>query len=121
MNVPLQLTFRDIDASAAVEERVRAAVAKLERHYDRITACRVVVESPHRHHHKGRRYHVRIDLAVPGREIVVGHDPDASADHEDVYLAIRDAFAAALRQVEEHARRLRHQVKTHEPEPMPSP
>ena len=73
----------------------------------------VVVEAPHRHSHKGKMYHVRIDLSLPGREIVVGREPEQNHAHEDVYVAIRDAFNAAVRRLEDQTRKMRGDVKTH--------
>jgi ribosome-associated translation inhibitor RaiA/cold shock CspA family protein len=114
MQVPLQVTFRGIAPSDAVEADIRARAEKLEQFYDRITSNRVTVEAPHRHHHKGNLYRVCVDLTVPGGEIVVGRDPEEHHAHEDVYVAIRDAFDAARRQLEDHVRRGRGQVKSHE-------
>ena len=113
MKLPIEITFRDIPRSEAIETAVRAKAAKLEEFYDRIMSCRVVVESPHRHRHKGNIYHVRIDLTVPGKEMVIRRDPKEHSAHEDVYVAIRDAFDAAKRQLEDYARRQRGDVKTH--------
>lgn len=102
----VHLSFRDMEPSPAVEERVRERAARLERYYDRITACRVVIESPHHHHHKGQLYRVRIDLTVPEHSIIVdGHSADGS--HQDVYVAIRDAFDTARRELEDWVRRRR--------------
>ena len=115
MDLPLQITFRDMPPSAAIEARVREQAAEFEQFYDRIVSCRVVIETPHRHHHQGRLYGVRVDLSVPGREIVVGREPTQHHAHEDVYVAIRDAFDAAKRQLENHARRERGDTKRHEP------
>lgn len=117
MQIPVQITFRDIPGSAAVEDNIREHAAKLERFFDRVTRCRVVVEAPHRHHHQGKLYHVRVDLTVPGSELVVNREPHEHHAHEDVYVAIRDAFLAAGRQLEEFARKHRHHVKTHEEAP----
>jgi ribosomal subunit interface protein len=114
MQIPVQLSFRGIAHSDAVEASIRERAGNLEQFYDRITSCRVVVEKPHAHHRKGSLYHVRIDLTVPGREIVVGRDPAAHHAHEDVYVAIRDAFDAARRQLEDHVRKDRGDVKSHE-------
>jgi cold shock CspA family protein len=72
-----------------------------------------VVAAPHRHHRKGVRYNVRIDLTVPGREIVVNRDQQLDHAHEDVFVAIRDAFRAVRRRLEDHARRQRGDVKAH--------
>lgn len=107
MQLPLQVTFHNMDASESVEESVREHAAKLERYFDRITGCRVVIEAPHRHSHKGKLYQVRIDISVPGSEIVVNHDGAKDHAHEDVYVAVRDAFAAATRQLQDHAARVK--------------
>jgi ribosomal subunit interface protein len=114
MPMPMQITFKELDHSDAVETRVRELSAKLDRLCDNITRCDVVVEAPPRHHRKGARFHVRIDLTVPGREIVVSHDPQSDDGHEDVYLAVRDAFDAARRQLEAYVRERResHRVGT---------
>jgi ribosomal subunit interface protein len=117
MQLPLQITFRNMDPSDAVEANVREKGAKLDEFFDNIMACRVVVEAQHRHHHKGYLYNTRIDITVPGREIVVSRTPDKHHAHEDVYVAVRDAFDAAYRQLEDHARKVRGKVKSHETPP----
>jgi len=117
MHVPLQIAFHNLDRSEAVKALIEEKVESLERFFGRITSCRVVVEAPHRHHRRGNQYLVRIDLAVPGGEIVVNRDPPKHTDSSDLHVAIRDAFEAAQRQLEDHARRHRHQVKSHEPAP----
>jgi ribosomal subunit interface protein len=114
MQLPLQVSFRDMEPSAAVEAKIRQRAARLDRYYDRIMSCRVVVESPHRHHHQGKLYHVRIDITVPRGELVVNREPGEHHAHEDVYVAIRDAFDAAQRRLEDYARRQRGTVKAHE-------
>jgi ribosomal subunit interface protein len=98
MQIPLQISFRNMDPSPAVEAIVREKAAKLDRFFDRIVSCDVTIEAPHRHHHKGKLYKVRIDIGMPGN---------------DVNVAIRDAFDAAVRQLEDHARKLRGDVKSH--------
>jgi ribosomal subunit interface protein len=109
MNIPLQITFRDMPPSPAVEDRIREKADKLGRFHDRIMGCRVVIEMVQRHKHQGKLHSVRIDLTVPGAELVANH-----AQHEDIYVAVRDAFQAITRQLEDHARRLRGDVKTHQ-------
>ena len=117
MQLPVQISFRGVAHSDAVEESIRERAGRLEQFYGRITSCRVIVETPHAHHHKGKLYHVRIDLTVPGAEMVVGRDPAAHHAHEDIYVAIRDAFDAARRQLEDHVRRARGDIKSHEVPP----
>jgi ribosomal subunit interface protein len=116
MKLPLQITFRNLPSSEAITSVIREKAEKLDRFSDRIMSCRVMVEASHRHQHNGKIYHVRIDLTVPGEEIVVGRDPVNHA-HEDVYVAIRDAFDSAKRQLQDHRRRVRGEEKVHE---MPS-
>jgi len=113
MQTPLKLTIHGIDHSEALEARIHAKVAKLEEFFEHITSCRVAVEMPHKHHNQGRQYNVRIDISVPGNEIVVNRD-----QAEDVYVALRDAFEAAKRQLKDYAQKLRGDIKTHEPKRM---
>jgi ribosome-associated translation inhibitor RaiA len=113
LDIPLKITFRDIKQSEAIEARIREEAAKLEEFADRITGCRVNVEAHHRRHHQGTVYHVRILLTVPGTELVVSRDPERDHAHEDAYVAVRDAFDAARRQLQEWTRRRRGNVKTH--------
>jgi ribosomal subunit interface protein len=117
MQVPAQITFKDIAHSDAVEARVREKIEKLETYYDRITSCRVVVAAPHRHQHKGKIYEVRVDLTLPGGEIAVAHEGPENKAHEDVYVAIRDAFEAARRQLKKHVRQIRESQTKGGPEP----
>ncbi len=117
MQIPLQISFRDVDPSEAVESKIRERAAKLDRYYERIMSCRVVVEAPHRRHHQGRLYHVRVDLTVPQGELVVSREPVENHAHEDVYVAIRDAFDAAQRRLADYARRQRGDVKMREAPP----
>jgi len=115
MQLPLQITFRNMEPSEAIEAKIRERSERLDRVYERITSCRVVVEAPHRHHHQGNLVHLRIDLKVPNGELVVNREPDQHHAHEDAYVAVRDAFDAMQRQLEDFARRQRADVKLHEP------
>ena len=100
MQIPLQITFLDIEPSEAVEAGIREKAGKLEQFYDQIMSCRVMVEAPHGHHHQGRLFQVRIDLTVPDEELLVTHEHHhKDHSHEDVYVAIRDAFDAMKRQL----------------------
>jgi ribosomal subunit interface protein len=110
MQLPVQVTYRGLQSSAALEEAVRDRVAKLEQFHARIVSCRVVLEQPARSQQQGKQFVVHVDLKVPGREIAVNRD-----HHEDVYVALRDAFDAARRQLEDFAREDRGEVKRHEP------
>ena len=113
MPIPLEISFRDMDPSPAIETRIREKAAKLERLAARVTGCRVTVAARNRHRRQGGLYSIRIDLRTPGEEVVAGRGHPKDHAHEDVYVAIRDAFAAARRQLEDRSRRRRGDVKTH--------
>ena len=115
MQIPLQITFRGLLRSDALEARIREKADRLQDFHARITSCRVVVEEQHRHKRQGKQFTVRVDIRVPGNEIVVDRDHD-----EDVYVALRDAFDAARRKLEDFARESRGEVKRHEPRGTPS-
>jgi cold shock CspA family protein/ribosome-associated translation inhibitor RaiA len=140
MEIPLKITFRGMAPSKAIESSIREKAAKLEEFYQHIMGCRVAVEAPHRHRRKGRAYVVRIDLTVPGGELVVNRapkrlatekllprseaaakasrEPSKHGAHEDAYVAIRDAFNAAGRRLQDYARRQNGAVKLHAPAPV---
>jgi cold shock CspA family protein/ribosome-associated translation inhibitor RaiA len=114
MPIPLQITFRGMATSPAVEAQIRDRVTKLERFAQHVLGCRLVVLAPHRHRRTGEIYVVRIDLRVPGHELVVNRDPEVTAQHSDVHVAVRDAFDVLRRKLEDSVRRRRGRVKTHE-------
>ena len=112
--MPLQVTFRQMDPSDAVQEAIRKRSDKLVQFYDRIVSCRVVVHAPHRHHHKGKLYSISVDVKVPDGDVAVHRDAVERHAHEDIYVAIRDAFDAAERQLDELIHRRRGEVKARE-------
>jgi cold shock CspA family protein len=130
MKSQMQITFRNMKPSQQVEEWILGEVAKLETLYTQLIGCRVAVELPHRHHRRGSPFHIRIDLTVPGGEIVVKREPSLNArarrlgeavvrkgaevhlPHKDLRQAINDAFKAAGRRLQDYARRQRGDVKT---------
>ena len=131
MKVPLQITFRNMKSDESLEEWIRAEAEKLETFYHSIIACRVAVEIPHRHHRKGKQCHVRIDLTLPGKEVVIKREPAASSrsrktkaelagkvskkePHHDLRLVLHEAFKSAGRRVQDFARLHRGDVKTHQ-------
>jgi ribosomal subunit interface protein len=114
MDIPLQVSFRNMDSSEAVEARIREKAEKLETYYGHINSCRVLVEAPERRRQKGKLYHLRIEIGVPGKDLVVSRHPKDKHAHEDIYVAIRDAFDAARRQLEDHVRKRGGKVKLHE-------
>ena len=142
MKIPLQITFKNMAPSEVIEAHIREAALRLDSFCDEIMGCRVLVETPHQHHRKGKQYHVRIDLTVPGGEFVIKRAPRLTTDrplrfrklpedvdleesrelskyaaHDDIQLAIRDAFDAARRKLQDYARRRRGVLKVHEGSP----
>ena len=113
MQLPLQITFRHMEASAAMESTIRSKAQELDRFHEHIMSCRIVVEPQHLHKRQGNLYRVRIDVTTPGNEMVVSRESGMNQSHEDAYVAIRDAFDAILRQLEEHSRRQQGNVKSH--------
>ncbi len=113
MQTPLEISFVDIARSPAAETRIRERVTRLEHRFDGITSCHVYVASPHQHQRKGNLFEVRIEVRVPGAELAVADRPGNINAHEDVYVAIRDAFDAMERQLEEWKQRIRGEVKRH--------
>ncbi len=94
MTAKVQVTFRDFSPPQLAEERIQERVDRLHKLHPRINSCRVVAETPHRHHHKGTLYLIRIDLTVPGSELVINRDHNDKHAHEDFFVAVRDAFNA---------------------------
>lgn len=117
MQLPLQISFRNMPPSEAVEASIRRHAEKLEHFTGDIISCRVIVEPAHKHHRQGNLYHVRVDVKLPGTELVTGRERDLHHAHEDVYVAIRDAFEAMKRRIEDQVRLRRGQVKHHESMP----
>jgi len=119
MQIAPQISFKGFEPSYILRKRVEERIGRLEQFYDRITSCRVVVDAPHRRGKTGRVYRVRIDITVPAGEIVVDHEPELNRAHEDAIVAVRDAFDAAQRRLEDHVRKLggvhvkEHPIKTH--------
>jgi ribosomal subunit interface protein len=101
----MQITFRKMSPSPAVRDRVRERVEKLSRIHERITGCRVVVEAPQRHHHKGGLFTVAVEVQLPGGAIASHRNPDQRHAHEDVYVAVRDAFDSLERQLRDFVQR----------------
>lgn len=124
---PVQISFRHMTVSPAIEEEIRSRAAWLESFYPAVVGCRVLLEVPHRHRRRGRPLHVRIEVSLPGEDVVVNHEPtlDATArstprksdeldgPHKNAHVAIHEAFDVARRRLEDVARRQRGDVKTH--------
>ncbi len=103
----IQITFRNLRHSDAIEGHVRRRAEKLSAACRRVVACQVTIETPHRSKHHGQHYRVRIDLTMPRTELVVDRCPDAGRECEDVYVAIDQAFDHAMRRLREDGRRRR--------------
>ena len=114
MPADLQISFRGMEPSPSTEAQVRKRAGELEQFSDRISVCRVVLEAAHRRHRQGNIYHVRVDLTVPGGRVVVNREPEGDHAHEDLHVAIRDAFDAVRRRLQDHMRQLEGQTKQHE-------
>ncbi|MFC1674028.1 HPF/RaiA family ribosome-associated protein [Pseudomonadota bacterium] len=99
MQVPIQLSFHGCDHSDALETEIQGRVAKIEEYYGRIISCRVVVELPHKHHAQGKLFHINVDMSLPGAGHVVHNDHGVKPAHEDVHVAVRDAFNAVEAQI----------------------
>ena len=112
---PIEIGIRNLDHSDYVEADIREKNKELERFYDRIHYLRVIIEAVHRRGHKGHLYRAHITIGVPGKDIVVSRTGLQDHAHEDVYVAVRDSFRAAVRMLEDHVRAARGYVKTHEP------
>jgi cold shock CspA family protein/ribosome-associated translation inhibitor RaiA len=119
MQIPLKIAFEGgLTATDALRERIEQEVGKLERFSDRITACRVAVIGRSGHQHQGDLFQIRIQIVMPGRaDIMIDRNPSADHAHEDPYVAIRDAFKAARRRLQDHERRSAGQTKAHEAPP----
>ena len=108
MQTPVQIVFHKVGHSEALEHLIREKARRLEVIFPRLMRCHVSIDQPHRHKQQGEPFNVRITLHVPGGELAVNRD-----QHEDVYVALNDAFDAVRRQLEEHAQRARREVKHH--------
>jgi ribosome-associated translation inhibitor RaiA len=109
MQIFVETTFRGMSPSPAIEAAATSWAQRLGRVHARIQHCRVWIELPHHHHRHGDRFQVKLVVAIPGNEIVVAHE----RGHADIYLALADAFIAARRQLQDHARIQRGDVKRH--------
>ncbi|MCF7929669.1 MAG: HPF/RaiA family ribosome-associated protein [Spirochaetales bacterium] len=114
MNLPLQISFRDIHKTQDLEDFIRSKTEKLERICDHISSCRVSVEQPQKHIKSGSPYRVRIDLTVtPAHELVSKREPGQGNIHEDLRTVIKDVFKGAENQLHSLVEKQRKEVKTH--------
>ena len=115
--IPLQINFRNLDTSVAAKAKILEKLDRLRRFYPSIQSCHVAIEQLHRQHHQGNHFHVRIHLKAPGHELVSGSEPDENHAYSDLYIAMRDAFDAMGRQLEDLVRHQQGHVKHHEQRP----
>jgi cold shock CspA family protein/ribosome-associated translation inhibitor RaiA len=111
--IPLQITFRGINQSQAVETAIRQRAARLERFSQHITRCHVIVDMPHQHRHRGNHYAIRIDVTTRSGEVFVTGDPPLDGSHKDFQAVLRDAFDAAARHLENDAQRQQGEAHGH--------
>lgn len=113
MRVPLEISFHGLERSDAIEARIRDKFAHLHEHFERITHARVVVETPRKHSPTAKVFNVKIEIGLPGRlkPLIISREPERDEARVDVTLAIRDAFAAARRRLDDVAARIKHPAK----------
>ncbi len=114
MEIPIQIELRGLNMSERLRDAISTHIAELEERYGRITACRVALKAPGEHHRNGGLYEVSIRLALPnGRAVNIGRTAKADERHSDIDFAINDAFHRARRRLQDQARRLQGNVKSH--------
>jgi hypothetical protein len=136
MKFPLQITFQNMKSSVMLEGWIREEATKLDRFYGEITACHVAIEGPHPRCKNGKPRHVRIDLTLPGKDLIIKREPVPSCwpqtigegdnlfklhplpPHHDLHLVIHDAFKTAVRRMQEFSRCRRGNVKAREQSPV---
>ena len=113
MKRPIQITFRHVAQSQAIEQYVLSRASKLDTLTQHATSCRVAIEKPHAHSQHGNHYRVRIDICIAGGEIIVGRERESDRNYEDLYAAIDDAFDVAGRRLQCFRQKQRGEVKSH--------
>jgi len=103
---PLNISYTDFSPSESLNTLIEEKAEKLEKYFDRISQCQVVVSSPHKHHRQ-KIYHISILVHVPGAELVVNREPEKNLVHSDIRVAVRDAFSAMARQLEDFSNKKR--------------
>lgn len=98
MNHDVQIFFHNIEQTDSLVDAVDKRLRKLARYCGHIITGRIVIDSPHNHHHKGKVYSVNIDIHFADSDVRVSHEQHDKSEHEDLYVAIRDAFNIAERQ-----------------------
>lgn len=110
----LYITFHLVDHSNALEQKIRLKAEKLLKVHSQIISCRIVVSSPHHHKHKGNLYNIRMDIKLPGEELVVNKQPGGKVrTHQDAYVAVVDAFKAARHLLQRYKEKTHGVIKHH--------
>lgn len=112
MEMPLELVWRNVDSSDALEATIRDRVDKMHRYFNHIISVHVTVEVPHRTQQTAKSYHIRVETRVPGQQLVVSQDPGREGAHYDPFITVRDAFDAMDKQLESFSQTVRGEVKT---------
>lgn len=113
MPMPIYTTFQGLPASPALEAAIERHARRLERFAPKLTACSVTVRRSEDRHHKGNRYRVHVSVSLPGGTIEAGRSAEPDHSHEDPYVAVRDAFDAVRRRMEDFVRIRRGDIKAH--------
>lgn len=111
--IPLKIDYKNYEDHPDLSSLIQDQVEKLEKFFDRITSCHIVVSRPHNRRQNGNNYHVHIDLHMPGNVVVINREPERDSRHDDVSLAIRDAFKAAKKSMQCYIDKLRNEIKYH--------
>jgi len=119
METPAEIDFQGMPPQEHIREAVASHIAALEKHFGRITACRVSVRGPTKHHRTGGAYQINIHLALPdGREVDIDRTASNDERFADPDFAVNDAFKRARRRLQDNVGRMRREVKTHEASPV---
>ena len=122
MTTSFEVHFHGLERSEAIEAKVNERFRKLARHFPRMTECRVVLEAPSRNAAKAKLFRVKIEMSIPGHKpLIVTHDREGGSAQDDLLLAIRDGFEAAVRRVDETGERIAKRARTERNRRRPAP
>ena len=122
MNTPIEIHFHGVERSEAVETRIAEKVRMLERHFDRMSSCRVGIELPHHQKDKSKIFQVKLEIGIPGHQnVVVSNESENDHAHEDINIAIRDAFDKAKRRLDDMAAKIKAPAKRERARRRPAP
>ncbi len=111
--IPYNIVGRELTVSNAMWNAIHDHIESLEKYFDRIIRVEVAVSAPHRHSQKGKIYHIRVHVSLPGDDVIVSREAEQDGAHEDFYVALRDTFRAVTRKVQDHARKMQGFTKFH--------